>query len=117
MEDELYKVETSGDVAIVTLSIGDFLHDVNDKLMKGFDELWTNKHKKIILDLTNTNYMSSLILASLVFIQKQSRDYGGDMVICNVKQRVQEILTMTNLDKVLNIAASREEALNHFKTK
>ncbi len=114
MSEDLYKVEQQGDIVIVTLSLGDFLHDVNEQLMKGFDELFTQGHKKIVLDLADTNYMSSLILASLVFIQKMAQEKGGNLVICNIKARVQEILTMTNLDKVFNITRTREEAMSFF---
>ena len=117
MSDELYKIEQRDDIVIIAFELGDFLHDVNDQLMKGFELLWAQGHKKMVLDMAQTNYVSSLILASLVFIQKRAKDSGGALVICGIKPRVQEILTMTNLDKVFEITKTREEAVALLKKK
>ena len=111
MATEIYKMEKQGDVAIMTLILDDILHDENEKLMKSFDTLLNEGNKKIILDLSTTNYVSSLILASLVYMLKRAKDGGGNLVFCSVKNRVKEIMSVTNLDKVFDITETREEAL------
>jgi len=117
MPSELFKLEKQGDIAVITLAPGDMFHEENDRLMKSFDDLMNKGTKKFVLDLTDTNYISSLIVASMVYIHKRAQDAGGAMVFCNIKNRVKEILGMTNLDKVFQIAGNREEALNVFKKK
>ena len=108
---DMFKLENQGDITIMVLTLNDFLHEDNEKLMQSIDELFNKGTKKLILDLVTTTYVSSLILASLVYIQKRAKDAGGDLVFCNVKERVQEIMAMTNLDKIFNIKASRPDAI------
>ena len=110
----MYKVEKQGDIAIMLLTLGSLTHADNDELMKGFDTLLNEGNKKIILDLSETAYISSLILASLVYMQKRAKDAGGNLIICNVKNRVQEIISMTNLDKIFDIVSDRQKALDHL---
>ena len=114
---DLYKAETSGDITILTLSLADFVYEDNEKLMKSFDQLLNDGHKKIILDFVTTNYISSLILASLVYVHKKAIEMGGALVLCNIKNRVKEIFTMTNLDKVFDIVPTKEEAIARFGKK
>lgn len=115
MASDLFKVETLNDVCVLTLTIGEFLHDENEHFKAGFEEILTQGHKKIVLDLTETNYVSSLILASLVYIHQRAKTAGGDLILCNIKDRVQEILSMTNLDKVFHIKPTKDDAVKEFQ--
>ncbi len=115
MPSDLFKVEMVSDICILTLTLGEFLHDENERFKAGFEEILAQGNKKIVLDLADTSYVSSLILASLVYIHQRAKTAGGDLIICNVKNRVQEILSVTNLDKVFSISKSREEAINAFR--
>ena len=115
MAADMFKKEENGDVKILTLMLSNFLHEDNQKLMQEFDLIILKGSKKIVLDLSETIYISSLILASLVYMQKLVKDSGGNLVFCNVKGRVKEILEMTNLDKVFDIAQTRNEAVALFK--
>ena len=110
-----FQLEAVGDISVLTLALDNFLHEENEKLMASIDGLLNEGHKKIILDLSSTAYVSSLILASLVYIQKKAKETGGDLVFCEVKNRVLDVIKMTNLDKVFTIAPTRPEALNRFK--
>ena len=117
MPSDLYKIEKQDDVSIMCLTLDAFSYDDNDVLMEPFETFLKEGNKKIILDLVNTKYVSSLILASLVYMQKRAQDGGGDLIICNVKERVQEVLRMTNLDKIFKIVGTREDALGKFGKK
>ena len=110
-----FQLEAIGDISVLTLSLDNFLHEENEKLMASIDGLLNEGHKKIILDLSGTTYISSLILASLVYIQKKAKDSSGDLVLCGVKNRVLDVVKMTNLDKVFTIVPTRPEALDRFK--
>jgi len=114
MSTDLYKLEKLNDITIITLSLNNVMHEENETLMQSFDQLFKEGHKKIILDLSNTAYISSLILASFVYIQKKSKELGGNLVFCQVKNRVAEVLKMTNLDKVFEISTTKEEAIKKF---
>ena len=96
-------------LVIMTLIISSITHDDSIQLKKAFASLLEEGSKNIILDLSNTFYVSSIVLASLVFMQKSAKEAGGNLVICGVNDRVREVLEMANLDKVLDIVTDRQE--------
>ena len=110
-----YKVEKLGDLTIVAVAINIVYHEANEELVKFFEKLVGEGSKKIVLDLAGTIYVSSLILASLVYVHKRVSDAGGALILCNIKEKVQEVLTMTNLDKVFEITKTRQDAIAKFK--
>jgi anti-anti-sigma factor len=112
--DNLYKVEKQGSITIVNLVIGTILTDDNDVLKDGLTSLLDEGSRNIILDLSNTTYISSLVLASFVFIAKKVKEAGGNLVFCAANNKIKEILTVTNLDKVFDIAADRQEAVKRL---
>lgn len=111
MSASVYKIEKKGDVAVMLLSINNLHHEDNEEIKKAFDELLQKGEKKLILDFAGTFYVSSIILASLVYMQQQAKSSGGNLILCNVGQRIMEILTMTNLDKVFTITKTCDEAI------
>ena len=115
MATTIYKLEkVKGGVTVITLTLDHILHEEHGELMKSFDQLLNEGHKKIVLDLSMTSYISSLILASFVYMQKKAIELGGKLIFCQIKNRVEEILKVTNLDKVFEIVATKEEALKKF---
>jgi len=110
MEEEIYKIEHKDAFAVMTLMLDMILVDENEKLKKAYADLIAGGTKCIILDMANTTYISSLVIASLVYMQKMARDAGGNMVICGVNKKVREIFEVTNLDKVFDITGNLEEA-------
>ena len=117
MEEQMFKVNQEGSVAIVMLRFDNFIQADNEEFIKSFDKFIEQGSKKIVLDFITTQYMSSLTLASLVYIQKKIQKEGGNLVFCNVKNRVQEIVAMTNLDKVFDIVDTKAEAIAKLNKK
>ena len=114
MSEEIYRIEKKDDIAIMILLLDTFTYEDNEKLMNPFDDLLKEGISNIILDLSRTKYMSSLILASLLFMLKRAQEGGGNLILCNVKDRVKEIMAVTNLDKVFDITDTVEKAMNKF---
>ncbi|MFH1458716.1 MAG: STAS domain-containing protein [Candidatus Omnitrophota bacterium] len=116
-EEPIYLLENIGETVTVTLTIGTVTHNDNTELKKVFADLLSNKTKNIILDLSNTTYVSSIVLASLVFMQKSIKEASGSLIICGVRENVKEILEMTSLNKILDIVSTRNEALSRISAK
>lgn len=111
MDEELYSIEQKADVTIMKLMLDMILIDENEKLKKAYADLVAAGNRFIVLDLANTTYISSLVLASFVYMQKMVRDAGGNMVLCGVQKKVKEVLEATNLDKIIGIVADQDEAI------
>lgn len=83
---------------------------VNDWITEYIDA----DHAKVVINLTNVNFIDSTALASLVKGMKHCRQYGGDLHLCNLDQAVRIIFELTRLDKAFNIYDSVEAATGAF---
>lgn len=117
MADEIYKVEKQGDITIMTLTLDYITMHQNKELMDAFSGILDKGAKNIVLDLSNTAFISSIVIASLVFMHKRAKEAGGNLVICGIKEKVKEILATTNLDKVFDTFEDKQKALNQFTKK
>jgi len=111
---EIYNIEKLEGYVVMTLMLDSILWDDNEHLKKAFTALLDEGNKNIVLDLTNTTYISSVVLASFVFMLKRAKEAGGNLVFCNINKKVKEVLSMTNLDKIFDIAADRPEAIKQL---
>ncbi|MCP4291687.1 MAG: STAS domain-containing protein [bacterium] len=69
--------------------------------------------QNLIIDLNAVEFIDSTGIGSLVSGLK-SMPSGGGLVLCNVKQRVMDLLELTWLDKVLDVYPDQETALESF---
>ncbi|MCK5306923.1 MAG: STAS domain-containing protein [Candidatus Omnitrophica bacterium] len=116
MSDLIYRVEREDDITILTLMLDNVLLDENEELKETFAGFLDEGAKKILLDLSETSFISSIIIASLVFMMKRAKEAGGDLVLCGVRDKVAEVLRITNLDKVFEIFSEKEDALKKLKS-
>ena len=111
MDENVCAVEKKDGVAIMSLAFDSILVDDNEKVKSTFLSLISEGSTSVILDLTKTTYISSVVLASFVFMLKKAKEAGGNLILCGINSRVQEVLSMTNLDQVFDIAKDRDEAM------
>jgi len=117
MGNSIYHVEKQEGFAIMTLMLDTILLDDNEQLKEAFTALLDEGNKNIILDLSKTTYISSIVLASFVFMLKRAKEAGGNLILCSINDKVKEVLAMTNLDKVFDITTDRQEAINQLTKK
>jgi anti-anti-sigma factor len=118
MRDLIYEVFKEGEVAILTLISGNVTMYQTSELQEAFVILLKEGSKKIVLDLSRINFMSSVVLASLVFMLKRTKEAGGNLVLCSIKSsKVEEILDITNLNKVFDIFEDRKKAIDYLTRK
>ena len=117
MDEVTYKIDKEGKVAIMTMMLDNVTMNENVELQNAFTVLLDEGSKDIILDLSKTNFVSSIVLPSLVFMLKRSKEVGGNLIICSVKEPVKRVLDMTNLDKVFDIFDDKEKAIAQFARK
>ena len=66
--------------------------------------------KKIIIDLTEMEYMNSTGLSILINIFTQTRNKGGEVVITNIPEKINQLLVITKLNSIFNIEETVEDA-------
>ncbi|PCJ24058.1 MAG: anti-anti-sigma factor [Flavobacteriales bacterium] len=66
--------------------------------------------KKIIIDLSGMKYMNSTGLSILINIFTQARNRGGEVVITNIPEKINQLLIITKLNSIFNIEDTVEDA-------
>ena len=64
----------------------------------------------VVIDLTNTEYVDSAGLGTLVLLNKEARAAGGCLVLAGLSEHVRDLLRLVRLDEVFTIASTVEEA-------
>ncbi|MFT6815401.1 MAG: anti-sigma B factor antagonist [Sphingobacteriales bacterium] len=87
------------------------LNSVNAPILKSeLILLNTEGFKNIILDLNEVAYSDSSGLSSLLVGNRLCSSSGGSLVICNLQPAVEKLITISQLDNVLNIVPTTQEA-------
>ena len=66
--------------------------------------------RKIVLDCSNLDYVSSMGLAALIRANSKMKGQGGTVSLVQVPGLVADVVRITHLDKLLNIYSTVEEA-------
>jgi anti-sigma B factor antagonist len=69
---------------------------------------------RIVLDLSNVEYMSNAGLREIVMAYKRVQRNAGDVRIVQPSRRVMELLEVSGLDTVFQIFSSQSEAVGSF---
>jgi anti-sigma B factor antagonist len=67
--------------------------------------------KKIVLDFTNVEYLSSAALGKLITMDKKVKASGGKLRLCNIRKDIYEVFAITRLNKVFDIRNTQDEAV------
>lgn len=69
-----------------------------------------NGEKNIILDLTNCRYCDSSGLSAILVANRLSKNANGTFVLTGLQSAVERLITISQLDTVLNITYTLEQA-------
>ncbi|MBL4654611.1 MAG: STAS domain-containing protein [Bacteroidia bacterium] len=66
--------------------------------------------KNIIFDLSEVRYIDSSGLSSILVGNRLCKATNGTFVLCNLQDAVKKLISISQLDSVLNITGNEEEA-------
>ena len=106
--------DTDSDLLIITSKGGlddslamAFVRDLYDRIDNGL--------RKIIVDCSDMDYISSLDLSVLARVRSRITDKGGNLRICSAEGMVREVLRVTNLDKLFDLHSDLAGARQAFE--
>jgi len=67
--------------------------------------------KNIILDLANCLYCDSSGLSAILVANRLCKNAGGTFVLCGLNEAVERLITISQLDTVLNITGTVDDAV------
>ena len=105
-----------GDVVIIDFQ-GRLAAGVGDELLPQLiEQLLDEGHRKILLNLSDMDYIDSNGLGELVQSLKTSKRFGAALVLLKPQDRVRKTLRLTNLLPMFSVFETEAEALTSFAT-
>ncbi len=74
-----------------------------------------NGEKNIILDLSNARYCDSSGLSAILVANRLCKNANGTFVLTGLNDAVERLITISQLDTVLNITKDVDEAVEMIK--
>ncbi len=103
-KEEKYAIVSAHVEKLDTLSAPDLKSELVYLLKNGF--------KNVIVDLNETKYCDSSGLSALLTGNRLAKEVDGSFVISGLQPAVEQLIKISQLNSVLNIVPSKEEAVD-----
>ena len=107
--------EVNNDIWLVTMR-GRFDAPSAPEAERKFRGLLEEGMTRVVLDLSEVEYISSGGLRVIIMLTKALERASGEMRLCGLSPFVCEVFKITNLAKRYEICATREQAVSAFST-
>lgn len=105
---------TVGDVHVLDCSGKITLGEGTMAIRNTVREVVKNGGKKIILNLSDVNYIDSSGIGELVSTYTTVTNAGGQLKLLNLTKKIQELLSITKLLTVFSVYQSEQDAIASF---
>ena len=107
------EVEDAGDVTVVNFVDTKILEEqsiqaIGDQLFELVD---SEGRKKMVLNFTNVEYLSSAALGKIIALNNRVKKAGGKLALCKIRPDIKEVFTITKLDKIIKIVDDEQAAI------
>ncbi len=110
----MYSVDRTGGTAVISIdsSIEKGAKTDFDLLKEQCLKLREEGILSIILEMSRIENASSLILGTVILIQKKLEPLNGKIAIAAPTEKLRRILEITGMNKIIRVYDSKEKALN-----
>ena len=110
------EVEDIGDVTVVKFVDRKILDEQNIQIIgeQLFSLVKDMGRRKVLLNFSNVEYLSSAALGKLISLHKELQKAGGRLVLCSIDQQIYEVFEITKLDKLFTIVKDEQRGLQAF---
>ena len=110
------EVSEVGDVTVVRFVDRKILdvtniHELGRELFALVEE---QNRKKILLNFTTVEFLSSETLGELIKLEKKAKQHAGRLILTNIKPEIYEVFAITRLNKLFDFRDEEAEALAAF---
>ena len=103
------------DLVIEIVNLSRATYKEAGQLKKSLDEQIQNKHKKIIVDLSQCEFIDSTFLGVLVLSLKSSAKIGGDVRLVKPAEVVKSLMEKAGTLNVFNLYDSMDHAIRSYE--
>jgi anti-sigma B factor antagonist len=88
-----------------------------EELDRGIKKLAEAGNKNLIVNLAEVQHLNSTALGALIYAHTNYVRRGGQMKLCAVDKRIENIFVITKLSLVFDVYGSEEQAIASFADK
>ncbi|QDU80639.1 Putative anti-sigma factor antagonist BtrV [Polystyrenella longa] len=109
-------IDEFGDITIAKFIDNKILDETNIQIIGNqlFALVEQDGRKKIILDFSSVEYLSSAALGKLITMEKKVKAAQGNLRLCSIRPEIYEVFAITKLNQVFTICDDSDEALQSF---
>ncbi|MFH1312632.1 MAG: STAS domain-containing protein [Candidatus Eisenbacteria bacterium] len=102
--------------SLVMIPVGDVLDNSNaHEMTEAIDAVQAAGNKFVVLDMSGLCFISSAGVGSILGAIGTSREMGGDIVLCNVPEKISHILEVLDLSEYITITPDLSAATDLCK--
>jgi anti-sigma B factor antagonist len=107
-------VERSGDVQILRVQEAKLTYPTLSAFLAEVRKLVEDGTRKLLLDLKAVSYVDSASIGCLMDIRRLLQEQEGSLKICGLQPRVETLISMTGVNKIIDIHREEEAAVRAF---
>lgn len=109
-------IDAIGDVTIARFVDKKILDETNIQIIGNqlFGLVEEDGRKRIVLDFSNVEYLSSAALGKLITLDKKVKAAGGKLRLCSIRPDIYEVFAITKLNQVFDIKEDQDQAVESF---
>ncbi len=105
-----YEVKTDDSILLISLK-GNLMTKIQiQPLLDDLEHYRNEEVKKLIISLADMEYMNSTGLSILINIFTQTRNKGGEVIITDIPEKINQLLVITKLNSIFNIEQTVQDA-------
>ncbi len=111
----LFQIEKSDNYAVITLQAEKLDSTLAPSLKSELVVLNTDGVKNIVIDMTATRYCDSSGLSAILVANRLCKNSQGMFVLTGLQEPVKKLVSISQLDTILNITTTLQEATGLIK--
>jgi anti-anti-sigma factor len=107
-----FEIEKKDNYAVVKVKVEKLDSQISPSLKSELVVLNADEFKNIIIDVADTRYCDSSGLSAILVANRLCKNSGGTFVLCSLQRSVSKLISISQLDTILNITPTLEEAVD-----
>lgn len=107
-----FEIEKKDNYAVVKVKAEKLDSQISPSLKSELVVLNADEFKNIIIDLSDTRYCDSSGLSAILVANRLCKNSNGSFVLCGLQRSVSKLISISQLDTILNITPTFEEAVD-----
>lgn len=100
----------SSDIAVLRLQGPRLGLTECDEVKESLNQLLRGGQVRIILDLSEVDFMDSTMIGTLVAGIRRVNAFGGKVAVCNVQPGIERLLAILKLERIFLVSADVDQA-------